>query len=389
MRHATLIVLVLALILLLATGVSIWRRPAATLLMPPGRAAVTRGDLEATVESIGRVRALHEARLSLPIGGQVIEVMVTEGDTVTAGRPLLRIDPTEASARLEEARLHLLVAQAQLEKAEAGATAAEVEAAQAQVRRAQVALAAAQAAYDAVADEPDAATSDEAVRLEAARADLQNAEASLRRAVERVSPEERSLLQRQIELATLRLKAAEQGVSATTLTAPFAGIITHRDIEPGERLGPNQPILTLAAPGTLRAVAEVDEIDVAHVATGQPATVRLDALPTAPISGTVEHIAPAALPQRSTTVYETIIRLEDPPPAVRLGMVGTVTIQTAAAQDALILPLSAVRRAGRDTYVVRLRGGREEEVGVTLGPSDGTRVAILEGLEEGDVVLLP
>ncbi|HBY94286.1 MAG TPA: hypothetical protein DEP84_10040, partial [Chloroflexi bacterium] len=230
---------------------------------------------------------------------------------------------------------------------------------------------------------------DEAVRLEAARADLQNAEAGLRRAVEGATPEERELLQRQVELARVRLQTAEQTLAATTLTAPFAGLITHRDIEPGERLGPNQPVLTLADPATLRTVAEVDEVDVAHTAVGQPATVRLDALPTVPISGTVAHIAPAALPQRSTTIYEAIIRLDEPPPTVRLGMVGTVTIQTAAAHDALLLPLTAIRRAGRDTYVVRLQAGQQEEVSVTPGPDDGTRVVILAGLEEGDVVLLP
>src|SRR5690606_10351247 len=147
-------------------------------------------------------------------------------------------------------------------------------------------------------------------------------------------------------------------------------------------VGPNQPVLTLVDPTTIRAVAEVDEIDVAHVAVDQTATIRLDALPTEILSGTIEHLAPAALPQRGSTVYETVIRLETPPPAIRLGMAGTVTIETAAEEDVLLLPLAAIRRAGRDTYVVRLQGEEEEEVSVTLGPDDGRSVVILDGLEE-------
>ncbi len=128
---------------------------------------------------------------------------------------------------------------------------------------------------------------------------------------------------------------------------------------------------------------------MAQVAVGQPVTLRLDALPTQVITGTVEHVAPAPLPQRGNTVFETIIRLEGTPDGVRLGMAGTVMIETAAEKDALLLPLGAIRHAGRDTYVLRQRGARAEEVSVTLGPSDGARVVILDGLSSGDIVLLP
>ncbi len=381
------LILLLALLLMAGLGWGLAQRQRQAVEKPT--VTVQRGDLVVQVEALGRVEARRQVNLSFPAGGLLAGVPVAEGDWVSAGEVVAVLDTTELEMRLEEARLNLKVAEANLQRAIAGASPGEIEAAQARVQQALLAFEAAAAEYDEVKDEPNAGTSDEAIRLEAARADLAAARAALQRAVEGASPEERAALEAQVELAQLRVQQAERALQAAQLRAPFDGVVVRVHLVPGERAGPNQPVITLADPASLRVVAEVDELDVVRLKVGQEATVRFDAFPTRPISGTVEHIAYAALPQRGSTVFEAVVAFEAGDLAVRPGMNATVTVEAQRLSGVLFIPLNAVRYAGPEAFVVRRRGSREEEVPVVLGGDDGVNVVVLEGLSEGDVIVLP
>lgn len=381
---------VVLLIVVLAGGASWWLVGRSRQESRQKVTVVVRlDDLVVRVEALGRAELRRQVNLSFPAGGLVIELPVAEGDSVEAGTPVATLETDELETRLREAELNRQRAQARLDKAVAGAPPAEVEVAQARVQQALLAFEAAAAQYDEVRDRPDAEISDEALRLEAARAELAAARAALRRAVEGASPEERALLEAELELADLRVERARRALENATLRAPFAGVIARVHVAQGERVGPNQPVVTLADPTSLRVVAEVDEIDIPRLRVGQPVTVRFDAFPTRPVSGTVEHIAYTALAQRGSTTFPVTVILEENDLPVRPGMNATVTVEAQRLSGVLIVPLRAVRYAGPEAFVVRRRGQVEEEVPVVVGGDDGVNVAILDGVDEGDVIVLP
>ncbi len=365
------------------------RAPASLPAAPPaGEAMVTRGDLAATVQATGRVEAERRARLSLPMGGTVASVLVEVGDAVAAGEPLLALDPQEVALRVREAEAALRAAQAQQAKAESPASPGEVEAAQAQLRAARLALSVAEATLDEVAAE-EQASSEEAVKVEEARAGLEGAEAALRRLVDGPTVEERAALVAQVEQAQVRVAQAQAALAGTTLRAPFDGTVVERLVSAGERVNPTQPLLSVADLNTMVVAAEVDEVDVGRVEAGQMVTVTLDAFPARPLTGEVQRIAPAAGEPRGATSYRTIIHFDPEGVPARLDMAADVQVRTANATDVLLLPLSAIRYAETQPFVLVRRGGQPTEQEVTLGAQDERQVEIVAGLAEGEVVIVP
>ncbi|MBA3531425.1 MAG: efflux RND transporter periplasmic adaptor subunit [Ardenticatenales bacterium] len=349
---------------------------------------VTRGDLAARVEATGRVEAEQHARLSLPVGALVASVTAEVGDEVEAGATLLTLDSSEFELRRQEAAAALAAAEAQEAKAASGGTPAEIEAAQASLRAAQLALSVAEVKLDEVPEE-ERDSSEELVRVEQARASVEQARAALRLLVDGAAPQELAVLAAQSEQARVRLTLADVALASAVLRAPFTGMITERLINVGERVNPSQPLMALAALNTLIVAAEVDEVDVGRVLPGQLVTVTLDAFPTRPLPGEVWSIAPASGEQRGATTYRTVIRFDPADLPVRLGMAADLRIRTADARNALLLPLSTIRYAETQPYVLVRRGEQSMEQDVRLGAQDERMVEILEGIEEGEIVLAP
>jgi HlyD family secretion protein len=388
-RKWLLVALAILVLVLLWWAFGRQREPGSAADQPsPGEAVVTRGDLNAIVQATGRVEAERRARLSLPVGGPVAEIFVEVGGVVAEGDALLVLDTQELELRLVEARAALTAARASAEEAQAPAPVGEVAAAQARLQAARLALTVAEAELEDLPEE-EQAESEEAVRVEEARAALEQARATLRRLVDGPTPEERAVLAAQVGQAEARVAQAEAALNSATLRAPFEGMIIERLIAVGERATPNQPLITLADSNTLLIVANVDEVDVGRVEAGQAVSVTLDAFPTRPLAGEVRQVAPAADASRGATTYRTLIDVAPPELPLRLDMAADLQIRTANVSGVLLLPLSAIRYAENQPYVLVRRDGEPVEQEVVLGPQDERMVAILEGVEEGEVVVLP
>ncbi|TXH27783.1 MAG: HlyD family efflux transporter periplasmic adaptor subunit [Elusimicrobia bacterium] len=173
----------------------------------------------------------------------------------------------------------------------------------------------------------------------------------------------------------------------TPLVAPVAGLVIARNVEPGQTVTAADAVLIMSDRLILKA--QVDETDVGQVRLGQPVRIVLDAYPREPQRGRVEHIAFEAKTVNNVTIYEVDVLPEDVPAFMRSGMTANLTFRVAEKENALVLPVSAVKGLG-ETATVRVPGpGREpEERTVRTGLSDGKRVEILEGLTEGDRVLV-
>lgn len=380
--------LVVGVLILALLGGGYWAYRAVRGSRPANTAVVRRGTITASVEAMGVVRAAREAHLSLKMGGTVQRIFVQVGDEVEEGEVLLTLDTRELERRVREAELSLEVQKLQLAKARAGPSDAEIEIAKANLRRATVAREAAQADYDEIADEEDAATSPEAVALERAKADYERARAEFERAVEGATPEEIELLEKQVALAEVALEEAKARLAEAQIIAPFAGTVTAIEVREGENVGALVPLITLSDLTTLEIVAQIDEIDVAEVAVGQKVQIRLDAFPGEELAGTITRVAPAATTERGSTIYQAVVRFERTDLPLRLGMGANLRITTLEKADVLLVPNRAIQPIGRKRVVRVLEGGNVREVEVVTGLSNESETEIVEGLREGEVVLV-
>jgi RND family efflux transporter MFP subunit len=285
-------------------------------------AAVTQEEITPPVMATGTLGPKEEVALAFKVGGVVESVAVDAGRAVSAGDVLARLDLREIDAAVTRARVAA-------EKAERDLARAQRLYADSVVTRVQV---------------QDAETG-----AQVARADLEAAQFNRRYAV---------------------------------VTAPAAGVILRRMVEPGELVSPGTTVLVLGsrARGSVVRVALADR-DVVRIRRGDTAVVRFDAYPEREWSGTVTEIAAAAEP--GTGTYRVEIALPDAAGLVA-GMVGQVEITPASGLRAAVVPIEALLEADGDeatVYALSADGARAERRRVTVAWLAGERVAVTSGLE--------
>jgi HlyD family secretion protein len=365
--------------------VGVTRRVASTVI-------VRRGTITATVETTGEVHSARQVELSLPFGGRVKRVAVSVGDEVEAGQLLLELETPDAERQIREAELNLEIRQLQLDKARAGASLEDLEIAQANLRKAALAKQVAQAAYDEIAasyeKQEKEEASPEALALQQATIDYQIARRSYERLVNGPPTDELSALERQLESTQLALERAQAQLEEMRLITPLAGTVVRVEASEGEMVSAYRPVVVIADLISLQIIAEVDEIDVAEVAPGQEVEIRLDAYLGQTLPGTIVSLAPAASPQRGSTVYEAVVEFDAEGLALRLGMGANLKIITLEKEGVLLVPNRAIQPIGRRKVVKVVDGKSAREVEVITGLSNESETEIIEGLAEGQKILI-
>jgi HlyD family secretion protein len=375
------------LVLTAAAGAYWWYRVGVTRQVT-STILVRRGTITATVEATGKVLSARQVELSLPFGGRVKRVAVSVGDKVKVGQSLIELEAPDAERQVREAELNLVIRQLQLDKARAGASPEEIEISQSNLRRAALAKQVAQAAYDEIASEENAEVSPEALALQQATIDYQIAQRNYERLFNGLPTEELATIEKQLELSRLALKRAQAQLEEMRLVAPVAGTVLSVEVSEGEMVSAYRPVVVIADLTSLQIVAEVDEIDVAEVAPNQGVEIRLDAYPTHTLSGTIVSLAPAAMPQRGSTVYEAVIKFDARGLRLRLGMGANLKIVTLEKESVLLVPNRAIQPIGRRKVVKVLDGRNVREVEVVTGLSNENETEIVDGLTEGQRILI-
>jgi HlyD family secretion protein len=216
------------------------------------------------------------------------------------------------------------------------------------------------------------------------------AQAELDKLLAGATDEQIAAAEAQVEQARIALEQAKLSLSQATLHAPFDGVVAAVNVEAGEMAPTGQPAITLVDTSGFHIIVRVDEIDVGKLAEGQTAEVTVDALPGVVLTGTVERIAPAATIEGGVVYYEVIIALALTDASVRADMTANATIVVEELADVLTIPTWVVRvdRTTGQTYVHRQVGSDVERVDVELGKRHEGIAQVLDGLSEGDVVVL-
>jgi len=184
-----------------------------------------------------------------------------------------------------------------------------------------------------------------------------------------------------------RLAKSGRAAGRIPFYAPIAGVITELEAREGAMLSPEMPAMTITGLGSLWVVAEVPEAQSAWVKAGTHAELRFPSQPGEPIHGRVEYVYPEL--SMETRTLRARIALDTPPPDVRPNMLAKVTLLADDGEAVLHVPRSALIRNGtRDRVVVALGEGRFVSRNVVAGIEGGDRVAIRDGLQEGERVVV-
>jgi membrane fusion protein, macrolide-specific efflux system len=203
-----------------------------------------------------------------------------------------------------------------------------------------------------------------------------------------------SSLERAALLDAARAKGAaelahwEELYKPVPLTAPIAGTIIARNVEPGQSITATDPVFVLS--DRLIVKAQVDETDIGRIRLGEQAKVTLDAYANETIDARVDHIAYEAVTVNNVTVYEVDVLPKAVPEFMRAGMTANVTFDVASRENVLVVPAESVeQKDGAATVRVPAGEGRPERKKIELGLTDGDRIEVVAGLDEGASVLVP
>ncbi|MGE3801393.1 MAG: efflux RND transporter periplasmic adaptor subunit [Candidatus Kapaibacterium sp.] len=345
-----------------------------------------------TVTATGVVEPETQVVISSEVSGEIVYLGVEEGDRVSKGQVLIRINPESIYAQREQASAQILAAKSQVSSANATLTKAESE-----FKR----LSTLYEKKLVTEQEVEAAET----QLKVSRSQLESAEF-------------------QVEQAEANYKQVQESVKKTTITAPISGVVTRLNVKQGEKVvGAIQmtgtEIMTIADLSVIESVVDVVETDVVGIDVGDEAEIEVDALPNETFRAVVSRIANSPKQsgvgsQDQLTNFEVRLRFLDPDVRFRPGMTATALINTQSKANVISVPIQSVttrdpkakEKSSEDesevqdlrlehdgtkkkpqTIVFLVDSGKVTQRQVTTGLRDDRYIEITSGLAEGDVVV--
>lgn len=315
--------------------------------------------------AVGTIRPTTEAAVMAQASGRIMTMSVVEGQRVQPGAAIATVEDRELSLRLSQAQRGVEEAEARHQAARSAKVAALAVLAQARSEFDRTKKFLAQ----------NAATPQQMEQVESL---FRQAEAAVTGADEGI---------RAAEAAVSRARDAVEEVRVALgyaeVTAPFAGLVVHRLVEPGDLAWPGRPVIKLMSPDSFRLEAAVREGLAGTLSVGQELPVVIDSL-DAHLSGVVDEIAPSADPATRSFTVKVRLPVE---PRLLSGMFGRVDVPVGS-RSAVVVPAAAVETAGqlRKVTVVTSAGPRTRMVRTGEATTEG--VEILSGLREGETVLI-
>lgn len=305
-----------------------------------------RGDLRVTINATGQVEPVKTVEVKSKASGEIIELNFEAGDYVAKNDLLCRIDQQQVKHDFDKA-------QADFDVAEASLTLQEKEykrqqdlfkqalISESDMDRAELALAQSRATV---------------VRTRAARDD------------------------------------AKEKLDDTIIRSPISGLILKCNIEEGQiiasgvsNVSGGTALMQIAQTDSVYVVADIDETDIGTVSMGQRVQVEADAFPDLSFSGEVLKIAPVALVQQNVTVFEVTTKVDNSERKLKSGMNANIEIVTAFAENALLVPNSAIKdprkMMGGSSDTPSRAGGPPMAMGGPGGPEPGRNRPRMGGQE--------
>jgi HlyD family secretion protein len=408
---------------------------------------VTRQDLTSLVTASGEIKPRNYINIGANAQGQIVELLVKEGDRVAKGQLLARIENVQPQAEVTAQKAALNSAEADSSASEAGLKAADdnlvtlqaaIDRAKADLDRSEVEFRRAEDLFkDQLIAKQDYDTKKAAVDVQ--RATVREAQARLvqAKAQREQQAAQLSATQKRIAQVNAGLTRVSDVLRKHNAYAPLDGVVTNLPVRVGETVVPGiqnssaSTIMTIADMSLITAEVKVDETDIVNVKLDQTADITIDAIPGKTFKGHVIEIGNTAI-LRSTGVaasqsaissqeakdFKVVIALDNPPDTIRPGLSCTSKVTTATRQKALTIPIQALTVRQKGQLEVKPKGetsstqaaarldpaaekARKEEIQgvfvitggkavfqkVETGITGATDIEVLSGLKDGDEII--
>ena len=303
---------------------------------------VTPRDLRQTLSVTGSLRAINQAAVKARVAGEVREVLVREGEAVTAGQVLVRMDESDYRARQAQSEAALVAARGQLDIA--------IKARdnnRALLERGFIS----KNAFDTTASQYDIALAN-------------------------------------VDAAAGALAVTKKALADTVIRAPIAGLVASRSVQPGEKVAVDGKLLDVVDLSKLEMEVAVPTSDILSIAPGQEVAVRVEGLDK-PMPARVARINPAT--QAGSRSIMAYLQLDNPQSLLRAGMFGEARLTLSKKAGVLAVPQSALQGNGDSFFVYAIEGDKLErktvQTGITGSDGDAVLVEITGGLAPGAQVV--
>jgi len=319
-----------------------------------------------TVEFSGVLVPNRTVNVFSKIAGQATSVTTDVGGKVRAGQLLVQIDTKELNAQLAVA------------EASASGVSDQAGSVKTSLETARLTLLLAQRSYDRTKTLLDTKVVTQS-QLDDAQTKLDLAKAAYDTASHQYQTVSGSgLAQAQAQVNLIKVQ-----ISNSTITSPINGIVTNRNINPGEITSVSAPLFTVSDLATLKLQGNVSQDDVVRLAVGGTVKVIVDALSTRTYTGRIEQVGPIAA---ATGQYFPVVVSLRNDGRLFAGMTAKASQEWTSGQG-IVVPLSAVtdpRDGAASVFIIS--DGRAHRRDVTLGPRNDTEVQVLSGLASGEMV---
>ncbi len=288
-------------------------------------AKVALKPLPTAISAVGSLRSDESVTLRPEVAGRIREFNFQEGQRVTKGTTLVRLDTAVNAAEVQQARANLQLAQTKYDRA-----------------------------------------------VDLAKSNF-------------ISGQARDEAENNLRVAQAGLQLTEARLAKMELVAPFSGIIGLRSVSVGDYVKEGADIVNLEAVDPLKVDFRVPEIYLRQVQPGQALAIALDATPGKTYEGKVYAVNPLVDAAGRAIVIRALVRNTDA--ALRPGMFARVRLFTKDAQDAKVVPETALVPTGDEQYVYRIVDGKALRTRVEIGQRRDGVVEILAGLDPADIVV--
>ena len=300
--------------------------PAPDAPLPVLVADAWRGEAQAVHQTTTYLEAVREAEIVTRVAGEVVNILVEEGENVAEGQILARLDGERLKLRLAEVRARLDQTRREYRR---------------NVQLHERGLVS-QTAYEGVRYDMDA-------------------------------------LESEYRLARLEL-------SYTEIRAPFAAVVTERLIKPGNTLSAGTAAFRIADVSTLEARLWVPQREMNKFAAGQSAMLALDALPGEVVEGTVQRVSPTVDPE--TGSFRITLAIPNDGRPLRPGMYARARVAWDVHADAVLIPEHALVDDDGESSVWVVRDGRAWRQVITTGIVSAGSIEVVDGLDANEIVVI-
>jgi membrane fusion protein, multidrug efflux system len=309
-----------------------------------GRALIARGE----------ILPLKETRVNSPISGIIKEMRFAVGDRVASGAVVATIEAGDLAARLASQEAAIKDAEEQIKRSGSQLLAAERQL---------------------------SATRDLFQKNFIPRREVEIAEAAAATARAEKEAAEAQLAHRMSVSAQTR-----QVLSLSRITAPVAGFVSRRWLEPGALVNESTPLLSISQMEKVKVLARVKSVDAADIGAGTPSQIVADALPEKSFRGKVTQIQEVA----NFSGDESSLEIEVPNSsnALKIGMTVTISMPLEEQREGIFVPLGAVVQSAPGlNHIFVIEGGKALRKEVVFGKQQGGEIEVLSGVQAGEAVV--